>query len=418
MKTKKSTKKRILLTVVILLVIQALAAIPTPGVNTEYFKELLENNTSAGLLNMMSGNGLSNLSITMLSITPYITASIILQLLVVVYRPLEEMQKDGEVGKQKFKRLTMVVGAFLAIIEALGFAIGFGKQGLLISYKVPWILCVTIIWTGMAILLMLSGEYIEKNGFGNGISLILLCNILTSYPSDAVSVYERFLHGYAFNKIVVSAIIIGLVVLVLFTFTTYIQLIEKRIPVKYAAKSGIVGENRSFFPIKLCPGTVVPVIFASSLMSMPALIATLINKSCWVIDMLNSTKWFDPKHPSYTTGVVLYVALIFAFSYFYTEMILNPLEIANNLKKSGGSFPNIRPGQETIDYLTCEMRKTIALGAVALSVIALVPCVLSGIFGLSKLSFAGTSIIIIVGVIVETAERFKAENSMKKLELI
>lgn len=153
-------------------------------------------------------------------------------------------------------------------------------------------------------------------------------------------------------------------------------------------------------------------------MSMPALIATLINKSCWVVDMLNSTKWFDPKHPSYTIGVVLYVALIFAFSYFYTEMILNPLEIANNFKKSGGSFPNVRPGQETIDYLTREMRKTIALGAVALSVIALVPCLLSGIFGLSKLSFAGTSIIIIVGVIVETAERFKAENSMKKLELI
>lgn len=418
MKTKKSTKKRIILTAVILLVIQALSGIPTPGVNTEYFRELLDSNATAGLLNMMSGNGLSNLSITMLSITPYITASIILQLLMVLIRPLEEMQKDGEVGKNKFKKLTISLGVILALIEALGFAIGFGKQGLLISYKWYWILCVTVIWTLMAILLMLAGDYIEKNGFGNGISLILLCNILTSYPSDVMSVYERFLHGYAFNKVITHTTIIALVGIFLFTFTTFIQLVEKRIPVKYSAKLGSIGLERSFFPIKLCPGTVVPVIFASSIMSFPALIASFMGKSYWIVDMLNSTKWFDLQNPSYSIGVLIYIALIFVFSYFYTEMILNPLEIANNFKKSGGAFPNVRPGQETVDYLTKEMKKTIAIGAAALSIIALVPCIISGIFGLSKLSFAGTSIIIIVGVIVETAERFLAEKNMKKLELI
>lgn len=411
-------RKRILITILILFGIQAFAGIPTPGVNLDYFKLLLQVNTGAGLFNMLSGNGLSNLSITMLSITPYITASIILQLMAILIRPLEELQRDGEVGQQKFKKITMILGVILAFMEAFGFAYGFGKQGLLVSFQWYWVACVTLIWTAMALLLMAAGEFIEKKGFGNGISLILLFNILSSYPSDAMTVYNRFLAGHKIKAVILNAVIIGLVVLVLFTFTTFIQLVEKRIPVRYSAKMvGSVSDEQSVFPVKLCPGSVVPIIFASSLMSIPALIVSFLGKEYWISDMLNSTKWFDLDHPSYSVGVVIYIALIFAFSYFYTEMIMNPLEIANNFKKSGGTIPGVRPGQPTVDYLTKEMKKTIAIGAVALCIVALVPCVLSGLFGISKLSFAGSSIIIIVGVIVETWERFKAEYRGSKVEL-
>lgn len=419
MEEKRNVKKRILITVVILFLIQLLAGIPTPGVNLNYFKSLLEQNTTAGLFDVLSGNGLSNLSITMLSITPYITASIILQLLTIVIRPLEKLQRSGEVGQQTFKKYTVILGVFLAFAEAFGFAYGFGQRGLLLSFKWYWVMLVTIIWAGVALFLMLAGEYIEKKGFGNGISLILLFNILSSYPADAMTIYKRFLQGYGFDKGLRNSICICIILVVLFAFTVYIQFIEKKILVEYSSKTvGDVKSERSFFPVKLCPGTVVPVIFASSLMAIPTLVASLMGKDFWIANMLNSSMWFDPEHISYSGGAIIYVVLIFMFTYFYTEMIINPLEIANNFKKTGGTIPNIRPGQDTANYLTKEIRKTITIGAVALSLIALVPCVLSGLFNISKLSFAGTSIIIIVGVIVETLDRLNVEVKANKMKLI
>lgn len=418
MNEQKKVKKKILFTAIVLFVIQAFAGIPTPGVNIDYFKALLEQNTTAGLFNVLSGNGLSNLSVTMLSITPYITASIILQLLTIVIRPLEKLQRNGEVGQQTFKKYTIILGVILAFMESFGFAYGFGQKGLLLSFKWYWVALVTIIWAGAALLLMLAGEFIEKKGFGNGISLILLFNILSSYPSDAITVYNRFLQGYGIDKKVFHGIAICIILVVLFAFTVYIQFIEKRIPVEYAFKTmGTVKSEQSFFPVKLCPGTVVPVIFASSLMAIPSLVASFMGKNFWIADMLNSSMWFDPEYLSYSVGAVIYIALIFIFTYYYTEMIINPIEIANNFKKTGGTIPNVRPGEDTVKYLTSEIRKVITIGAGALSLIASVPCVLAGLFDISKLSFAGTSVIIIVGVIVETLDRFYAEVKAKNMKL-
>lgn len=332
---------------------------------------------------------------------------------------MEKLQRSGEVGQQTFKKYTVILGVFLAFAEAFGFAYGFGQRGLLLSFKWYWVMLVTIIWAGVALFLMLAGEYIEKKGFGNGISLILLFNILSSYPADAMTIYKRFLQGYGFDKGLRNSICICIILVVLFAFTVYIQFIEKKILVEYSSKTvGDVKSERSFFPVKLCPGTVVPVIFASSLMAIPTLVASLMGKDFWIANMLNSSMWFDPEHISYSGGAIIYVVLIFMFTYFYTEMIINPLEIANNFKKTGGTIPNIRPGQDTANYLTKEIRKTITIGAVALSLIALVPCVLSGLFNISKLSFAGTSIIIIVGVIVETLDRLNAEVKANKMKLI
>lgn len=412
LKNKKDLRKRILITTTVLLVIQILAGIPTPGVKLDYFKELINSNTGIGMLNMFTGNGLGNLSITMLSITPYITASIILQLMGVVFPTLQEIQKDGETGQKLFRKYTIVLGVALAAIESVGFAIGFGKQGLLISYKWYWVLCVSVIWVLMAFLMMLAGELIERKGFGNGISLILVCNILSSYPSDIYTLYEKFIKNQTVGNTVLHTSIIVAFILVLFVFTIIVQETEKRILVQYSTKlQGNVVANRQFFPIKLCPGSVVPIIFASSLMSMPTIIATLFGAEdkYWIINMLNSGKWFNVDNLSYSVGVIIYIIMIVGFSYFYTGLILSPLDIATNFKKSGGVIPGIRPGKPTADYFKGQIKWVVGIGAVALCMIALVPCVLAGVFGLSKLSFTGTSIIITVGVLIETKDRFLSE---------
>ena len=414
----KELRKKILLTVVILFIIAGLSGVPTPGINKDYFKELLSANTGLALFNMLAGNGLGNASITMLSITPYITASIILQLMTVVFPSLYEMQRDGQTGRDKFKKYTMLLGVAIALIQAFGFAIGFGRQGLLISYKWYWVLCATAIWTIMAFLLMVAGEFIEKKGFGNGVSLILLFNILSSYPSDAQSVYEKFFAGQTIGNLLIHGVVVVAVIASLFAFVIFIQETEKRILVRYSAKtSGKIQAGSSVFPIKLCPGSVVPIIFASSLMSMPAMIAQLFGKEFWLSNMLNSSNWFNAEHPWYSIGVVIYILLIFLFSYFYTDMILNPLEIANNFKKTGGTIPGIRPGQPTVDYIKNQMKITIFIGAAALSLVALVPCVLSGLFGLSRLAFAGSSIIITAGVILETYNQLLTEVQAKRMKL-
>lgn len=412
----KDLRNRIILTVVILFIIEALAGVPTPGVNREMFKQLIEGNSSMGLLTMLAGSGLGNLSITMLSITPYITASIILQLMGVVFPKLHEIQRDGEVGMKKFRRYTIALGVAMALLEATGAAYGLAQKNFLVSTKWYVIMGVALLWTLMAFLLMVAGEFIEEKGFGSGISLILLCNILSSYPSDARILYEKFLKGQKVGATVINATVILVVIVALFMFTIYVQESEKRIPIQYSGKlAGNISPAKSYFPIKLCPGTVVPIIFASSIMSTPIMIASFwgADSKYWILNMLNTSKWFDADHPSYTIGAVLYVAMIFGFSYFYTNMILNPLEIANNFKKSGAVIPGVRPGQPTVQYIEKQMKLTISIGAIALSMIALVPCVLSGLFSLSRLAFAGSSIIITIGVLLETRDRLMAELESK-----
>lgn len=411
-------KHKIILTVVILLIIQALAGIPTPGVNPDYFNTLISGNSAFQFFNVLTGNGLENISITMLSVTPYITASIIVQLLAVLIPRLSELQKEGEYGKKVIHRITLIGGIAFAAVEAVGFAVGFGRQGLLVSFTWQWVLLASVIWALGASLCVGAGELIEKKGFGNGISLILLCNIVSSYPSDLYTVYQRFIAGKELEIAIISGIIIAIVIIALFAFTVFTQKTERKVPVVYSNKlQGKISAQKSTFPIKLCPGSVVPIIFASSLMSMPALIAAMFGKSFWITDMLDSSHWFDGTHPLYSIGVPIYLLLIIGFSYFYADMILNPVEIANNFKKTGATIPGIRPGQPTADYMKGQINATVGLGSLACCLIALVPCVLSGVFGLSRLSFAGTSILITVGVILDTRDKFVSENQISSLSL-
>lgn len=413
---EKTLRNKIILTVLILFFVSGLSGVPTPGINVNYFKDLLNKNTGVALLNILSGNGLGSVSIAMLSITPYITASIILQLLTVVFPTLAEIQSDGKEGMEKFKKITVFTGIGLALVQALVFSIGFGKQGLLINYKWYWVLCTTACWTLTTTVLILLGTLIEKKGFGNGISLILLFNILAAYPSDIQTLYLKFIKGKSAGITILSTFLILLFIALLFIFVIFVQETEKRILVRYSTKTfGKVKDGNSVFPIKLCAGGVVPIIFASSIISVPGLIAQLLGKDLFLANVLNSMMWFDKDKPVYTIGAVFYVLLIFGFTYYYSSITIKSVEIANNFKKSGGTIPGVRPGKPTVEYIEKHLKIINFLGAIALSIVALVPCVLAGVFSLPSLSFAGTSVIITSSVIMEVYNKLKAETQMKTL---
>lgn len=349
----KDSKRRILITIGLLLFCRVLAAIPTPGVNLTYFKALLNMNASFGFINALSGNGLESLSLMTLSITPYITSSIVIQLLGVVFKRIQELQQGMKDDREKLERITIIYGGVLAFLQALAMAIGFGAKGLLKNYTWYWVLSISIIWTVFSVIATLIGKYITKKGIGNGISLILLTNILVSYPSDIATLCNRFIIGKKLGTQVISTILLLILVVFMFAFTYFLQDSQKDIQVNYSGKVQYGKTKRTnSIPLKLCPGGVVPIIFASTVLTTPILIVSLFgNIDHPLLNVLNSSYWFRLEKPVYSIGVLFYIALIFGFSYFYTNITVNPDDIANKIKTSGGNISGIRAGKPTADYL-------------------------------------------------------------------
>lgn len=405
--------KRLLITVGLLLLCRILAAIPTPGVNAAYFKTLLDLYSSLGFVNVLTGNGLQTMSLMTLSITPYITASINIQLLGLVFKRIEELsQSSMKDDKKKIETATYVMGGVIAFVEAVMMAWGYGAQGLLTKYTWYWVLIVSITWTVFAVFASLIGKLITEKGIGNGVSLILLTNILVSYPSDVTTLANVFIVGKKLPFQIFASVILIAVITALFIFTYVLQDSEKEIQVNYTGKGSSFhpGKTTSSIPIKLCPGGVVPIIFASTLLTLPVLIATAFGgKENTFLKIMDSSFWFDYKHPQYTLGYLIYTLMIFGFSYYYTNITVNPTEIANRIKKAGGNISGIRPGKSTADYIRARMKYTIAIGAVALIIIATVPALLTGIWHVNGISFLGTSIIITVGVILDTKKQIQTE---------
>ena len=401
-------RKKCMITLGILIFIRIFCSIPTLGVNAEYFKTILQENTSLGFLNTLTGNGLSSLSVMALSITPYITASIMRQLLGICFPKIHEMQYSSmKDDRDKIEKATIILGFFLAFTEAIAMSAVFGKQGLLIKYTWYWVLIVALIWTAGASIASVLGKYITDNYIGNGISLILAMNIFSSYLSDSKSIYITLIEGKSDTGKILFGLGIFLFFLLLFALTVLLQESEKDISVIYSQKTGN-GKNLTHddvIPLKLCPGSVVPVIFTSTIMTMPVLFVTLTNKhENEFLKYLDTSYWFTSTTPKYTAGALIYVGLVFFFTFYYTDITMNPVEIADNLRKSAGIIPGIRPGKETTEFLKKERKYILAIGAFCLAFIALLPFVINGILGTSSssLSFLGTSIIITVGVVHET----------------
>ena len=417
----KDIRKKLLYTFAMLVVIRIGSQLPIPGVETAFFKDFFaqQNNDAFGFFNAMTGSSFTNMSVFALSITPYITSSIIMQLLTIAIPKLEEMQRDGEDGRKKIAEYTRYVTVALALIESIAMAIGFGGQGLLSEFHAISVIIAVVTMTAGSALLMWIGERITENGVGNGISIVLLFNIISSLPSDASTLYTRFMSGKSVAVSAVAAIIIVAIVIAIVVFVVVLQDGERRIPVQYSKKMQgrkMVGGQSSNIPLKVNTAGVIPVIFASSIMSFPVVIAQFFGSRInydsiggHILLMLNSSNWFKPERPVYSIGMLVYIALIIVFAYFYTSITFNPLEVANNMKKSGGFIPGIRPGKPTSDYLNSILNYVVFIGACGLTIVCIIPIMVSGLFNVSRLSFGGTSLIIIVSVVLETIKAIESQ---------
>ena len=426
----KEIRSKLLFTLFALLIVRLGSNITVPVITRAGVTSWASNQLSQGLLATLTGGALSSLSIFALSISPYINAEIIMQLLTIAIPKLEEMQKDGEDGRQKIQKISRYLTVVLALIESTAMAISFSNSGYYTGGKGTFtdIVTVALAFTAGTVFLMWLGDKITEKGVGNGISVILLINIVARLPQDLNTLVTTFVINAdsvvwgIISAIIIAAIIFGMVVLIVL-----LQDAERRIPVQYTRK--IVGRKQvggqgSSIPLKVNTSGVLPVIFAMSILQFPIIIASFFgvtgmrengNFGTKLLYLIDQNHWFHltPEGEfKYTLGAIIYIALILFFAYFYTAVSFNPIEISNNLKKQGGFVPGIRPGKPTSDYLTGILNKIIFIGAIALSIVAILPIFFTGIFNVS-VSFAATSIIIVVGVILETMKQIESMMAVR-----
>ena len=415
----KQLRKKLLFTTLILIVVRFGSQLPIPEIDSAQISAYLKSTLgdSFSLLNSFTGGSFMQMSVFALSVTPYITSSIIMQLMTIVIPALEEMQKDGEDGRKRMAKITRYVTVVLAIIEGAGLAIGFANQGALgTNYTTFTIVTMIIALTAGAVLVMWLGERITESGIGNGISIILLVNIVSGMPGDFTSLYNQFMKGKQIGPALIAGCVIVGVVLAVVVFVVILSDAERHIPVQYSKKMQgrkLVGGQQSKIPLKVNTAGVIPIIFASSIMQFPIMLQNVLKYENngfigKALTSLNSSTWFDASHPKRSIGLLIYIVLVILFAYFYTSITFNPLEISNNMKKQGGFIPGIRPGKPTVDYLNKILKYIIFIGAAGLTIVAVVPFFFNGVFGAS-VSFGGTSIIIVVGVILETIKQIQSQ---------
>ena len=415
----KDIRKKLFYTFMMLVVVRLGSQLPVPGVDRNYFSNWFASQQSNGAFNFFSaftGGSFEKMSIFALNITPYITSSIIMQLLTIAIPKLEEMHRDGEDGRKKIQTITRYLTVGLALFESIAMAIGFGKSGLIEEMNFLNALTVVVSLTAGSAFLMWVGERITENGVGNGISIVLMINILSRVPQDMATLFEAFVQDKTLAKGLLAILIIIAVIVATVILVILLNDAVRKIPVQYAKKMQgrrLVGGQSTCIPLKVNTAGVIPVIFASSLMSIPQMVTAFMQKNPagiagTILGMLNQNNWFNFKQPVYSVGLVLYIVLIIFFAYFYTSITFNPIEVADNMKKQGGFIPGIRPGKPTTDYLNKILGYIVFIGAVGLTVVVIVPIFFNGVFGAS-VSFGGTSIIIIVGVILETLKQIESQ---------
>lgn len=412
-------RKKMLYTLFILFIFRLGASIPVPFINTELLREYFQTLDEAGgmlsYINVFTGGGLANATLFAMSITPYINASIILQLLTVAIPALENMVKEGgEEGRKKIASWTRYLAVVLGLIQGFSYYVmlrnGFGGQSLLTETGVWAGIVIVLTFTAGTALIMWLGEHITQNGVGNGISIILFAGIISRGPALANSLLN-LVKGGAKNAIL--AVLMVLIGLALVVFIVYMSNAERRIPIQYAKRvvgRKMYGGQSTFLPIKVNATGVMPIIFASSILSLPSTVFMFYTPQAGSIGSVVKAL-FSQNNPFY---IVLYAILIIAFSYFYASIQFNPIEIANNLKKNGGFIPGFRPGKPTADFITKALAKVVFVGALFLGVVALLPLIV-GAFStsLKNVAVGGTSVIIVVGVALETVKQIEAQLMMR-----
>ena len=408
-------RKKILYTLFIILIFRFGSCIPVPFIDTQllarYFEQASTNGSMLGYLDMFSGGGLSRATIFAMSITPYINASIILQLLTVAIPALERMVKDGgEEGRKKIASWTRYVGVLLGLLQGLSYYALLRNQGFLSDKGVLAAVTIIMTFTAGTALIMWMGEHITQKGIGNGISIILFAGIVSRGPSLMRTLGNLFQTG---TSGIVSAILMIIIGIFIVVFIVFMSNAERRIPVQYAKRvvgRKMYGGQSTHLPIKVNASGVMPIIFASSILALPQTVSMFWQPEAGTVGA-HILNLFSQRSVVY---IVLYALLILAFAYFYASIQFNPIEIANNLKKNGGFIPGFRPGKPTSDFITKALGKVTFVGALFLAVVALLPLIVGAVnSSLSNVALGGTSVIIVVGVALDTVKQMEAQMLMR-----
>ncbi len=414
--TTPDLRNSILLVLLALVVFRIGAHVPIPGVDPTALKNFFAQNQFLGLLNIFSGGGLENFSVVMLGVGPYITASIIIQLLTMIIPRMEEISKDGEAGHRRINQYTRYLTVPLAVLQAYGFIAILKSQagGRLVGMMDTWQLAVSLFTiTAGTILLMWIGELISERKVGNGISLLIFAGIVASVPQQI----QRLLATYDPTQLfsIIAFVVVALVTIVGVVLVTEAQ---RNIPVNYARMMRgphATGGATSHLPLRLLQAGVIPIIFAISVILFPTMIAQFFARSQadWLVQAAQFTINLFQNELFYN---IFYFVLVFGFTYFYTAVIFKPDQIAENLQKQGGFIPGIRPGAATADYLGQTMNRIVLPGAVFLSLIAVLPLILRVVTGSQLLVIGGTSVLIVVQVVIETVRQINAQLVMRDYE--
>lgn len=419
-------RKKILFTLLLIVIFRLGCYITVPGVDTFALNDMMQSssNSLTGMIDLISGGAFSRLSIFAMSISPYITASIVIQLLSLVIPALERLTKEGgEAGRAKINKYTKILTVVLALIEGLGIFLSYKSSGIFIGEGfLTGFMVVLSLMTGTALLMWL-GEQITTKGIGNGISILIFVGIIAGLPKSVTAIIGLIFANGAFSTTgLLTALGITIGAIVLITAVVFVQQAERRIPVQYAKKvvgRKMVGAQNTHIPLKLAMAGVMPIIFASSFMTFPAMIIQIFVKDIatqtgfWagVYKFSIATSTSNVPIGYSIANAIVYLLLIVGFTYFYTYATFNPAEISNNIKKNGGFIPGIRAGKPTTEYLSSVISKLTLFGGVFLAIIAILPMLLR--FTSLNIAFGGTSILIVVGVALETVQQLESQLVMR-----
>ena len=411
----KDIRKRIFITLGLLLIYRVGAAIPVPGVDSAKLSSSIGDNSILSMMNLLGGGTFEKLSVFALGVTPYITASIIIQLLSMDVIPaLTEMTKSGQTGRMQMEKITRYLGVVLAFVQSFSMVYGFDKSyGILTSSTLSTYLYTATILTAGTMFLVWIGDRISMKGIGNGISIIIFAGIVSNMPSSFSQIYSVLVGGETSGAIfngVLMFILYCLLYLAIIVAVVIMQLAVRKIPIQYTSSTTARGASDiTYLPFKINSASVIPVIFASSIMTAPQIILSFVNSSAYtkVSSVLSLSTW---------SGLLIYAVLTFLFTFFYTDLQVDPDKVAENLGKSGAYIPGIRPGNETKTYLHKVLNRITVLGATGLTLIAAIPYLLPMIFTSlpTSASIGGTGIIIVVGVAMETMAQLKGQLTSKQ----
>src|SRR5271170_1934816 len=428
-------RKRVLFTLAMLAVYRLGGHLPTPGVNFLKLEDFFNQNRGSllGFVDLFSGGNLRRLTIFALGIMPYITASIILQLLTVVYEPLAKLQKEGELGRKKITQWTRYITVILSAVQSFGIAIGLMKAGDFVLHPGTSFILMTMLTltTGSAFVMWL-GEQITDRGIGNGMSLLIFSGIVVGLPRGVVDLVEKAKNGAwgALTPVLMAMLVIFMIAVV--AFIVYVERSERRIPVQYAKRvvgRKVMGGQSTHLPLRVNAGGVMPVIFASSILTLPLTVGYSLHNNRYFGPLFDALKWGEPLY------TVLYAVGIIFFAYFYVSIVFNPSEVADNMRKYGGFIPGIRPGKRTADFINEVLTRITLVGALYLIIISFIPewmiagIRLNHIFLIGRyfealpnwvlnglgvnFYFGGTSLLIVVGVAMDTVNQIEAQLIMR-----